>query len=41
MDNDSRRMDLVQENLATTVVEAISRIDSSDKGREPPPLWEK
>ena len=42
MENDSRRMESFQETLANTVAEAFTRIgDTGDKGKEPPPVWEK
>ena len=52
MENDSRRMDKdfddskrvqsIQEAVATTMVEAIAKLgDNADRSRDPPPAWEK
>ena len=41
MDGDSRRLDSIHETVANTVAEAFNRFGDGDKGREPPPAWEK
>ena len=40
--NESRGMDNFQESFANSVVDAISKInENGDRGKEPPPAWEK
>lgn len=40
--NESRGMDNFQESFANSVVDAISKInENGDRGKEPPPTWEK
>ena len=41
-DNDSRRKDSIHDTVVNSMVDAFSKFgDMSDKGKDPPPVWEK